>query len=130
VAELIEDAIESSCSLTAELSPPILLQGDLFLALEWLARWMQDKYQLKIDLIARKKIGTITQEIILLLFQATRELLFNVVKHAGVNAARIEMNRLDGLIVMTIDDEGVGCDFCSCRNQTGRFREKETHPAG
>jgi hypothetical protein len=43
VSERIDDAIEASRSLTAELSLPILLKGDLLLALEWLARWMQGK---------------------------------------------------------------------------------------
>lgn len=111
VAELIDDAIETSRSLTAELSPPILLHRDLFLALEWLARWMHDKYELNINLIAQQKIEAMTQELIILLFQATRELLFNVVKHAGVKDARVEVNRMDGQFVLTIGDEGSGFDL-------------------
>jgi PAS domain S-box-containing protein len=110
VLELIDDAIETSRSLTAELSPPILLQGDLFLALEWLARWMHDKHELEVTLLAGKKIEPLKMEIILLLFQAARELLFNVVKHAGVKAARVDVNQVDGQIVMTIGDEGAGFD--------------------
>jgi two-component system, chemotaxis family, CheB/CheR fusion protein len=110
VAKFIDDAIETSRSLTAEISPPILLQGDLILALEWLARWMHDRYGLNIKLIVPEKIEAMSEELMLLLFQATRELLFNVVKHAGVTAARIGVSRPDGLVVMTIDDEGSGFD--------------------
>jgi PAS domain S-box-containing protein len=108
VTELIDDAIETSRSLTAELSPPILMHCDLFLALEWLARWMRDKYELNINLIAQQKIEAMAQELIILLFQATRELLFNVVKHAGVKDARVEARQMDGQVVLTIDDEGAG----------------------
>jgi PAS domain S-box-containing protein len=119
VLELVDDAIETSRSLTAELSPPILLQGDLFLALEWLARWMNDKYELEVSLRAGKKIEPLREEIILLLFQAARELLFNVVKHAGVKAARVDVNQLDGQILMTIEDKGTGFEPSQLRAEGG-----------
>jgi len=110
VARLIDDAIETSRSLTAELSPPILLQGDLLLALEWLVRWMHDKHELDVHLVVPKKLEPLAEGMLLLLFQTARELLFNVVKHAGVKTACVEVNRLDGLILMTIEDEGSGFD--------------------
>lgn len=108
VSDLIDDAIETSRSLTAELSPTVLLQGNLIAALEWLARWMQNKYDLDVSLTARRKIDLLAQDVILLLFQAVRELLFNVVKHAGVKSARVIVNQLDGRILITVEDEGIG----------------------
>jgi PAS domain S-box-containing protein len=111
VEELIADAIETSRSLSAELSPPILFKEDLVSALEWLVRWMRDKHGLDVDLIARKKIEPFTQAVLILLFQSARELLFNVVKHAGVKKARIEIDRQDGRIQITIEDEGAGFDM-------------------
>jgi PAS domain S-box-containing protein len=119
VLGLVDDAIETSRSLTAELSPPILLHGDLFLALEWLARWMHDKHELEVTLLAGKKIEPLKEEIILLLFQAAREILFNVVKHAGVKAARVDVNQLDGQILMTIEDEGTGFEPNQLRAEGG-----------
>jgi PAS domain S-box-containing protein len=110
VSELIDDAIETSRSLTAELSPPVLLEGDLCMALEWLARRMHQKYELKTQLTTRERVDHLTQDVILVLFQAARELLFNVVKHSGVNSARVQVNQADGHIVVTIEDEGAGFD--------------------
>jgi PAS domain S-box-containing protein len=110
IRELIDDAIETSRSLSAELSPPILLQGDFVAALEWLARWMHDKHGIDVNLTARAKIAHMKEDAILLLFQAARELLFNVVKHAGVKNAYVEVNQLDGHITMTVEDKGVGFD--------------------
>lgn len=110
VVELIDDAIETSRSLTAELCPPILLQGDFVSALEWLARWMHDKHELEVSLTAREKVGPLMEDTTLLLFQAARELLFNVVKHAGVNTARVELSRSDGQVSMIVEDEGIGFD--------------------
>jgi PAS domain S-box-containing protein len=111
VEDLITDAIETSRSLSAELSPPILFKEDLVSALEWLVRWMRDQHGLDVDLIARKKIEPFTRAVLILLFQSARELLFNVVKHAGVKKARIEIDRQDGRFQMTIEDEGVGFDM-------------------
>jgi CheY-like chemotaxis protein len=44
------------------------------------------------------------------LFQSVRELLFNVVKHASTNAARIEMLRQDEHTVIVVSDKGEGFD--------------------
>jgi signal transduction histidine kinase/CheY-like chemotaxis protein len=119
VRELIDAAIQTSRSLTAELSPPVLLRGDLFSALKWLADWMRDKYELDVRVVSRNKIQPLTQETMLLLFQATRELLFNVVKHAGVRAAQVKMDQLDGQILISVEDDGIGFDPSQIRSHGG-----------
>ncbi len=110
VTELIDQAIEISRTLTAELNPPDLLKGDLVAALRWLIRWMFDKHALAIDLVVHRTIPTLDQQALLVLFQAIRELSFNVAKHAGVSKASVEVNLLDGRIELTIKDEGKGFD--------------------
>jgi PAS domain S-box-containing protein len=120
VSELIDEAIETSRSLSAELSPPILLQGDLVLAFEWLVRWMHRKYGLNIRLTAREKIRPLSEEIMLLLFQSLRELLFNIVKHAGVKNASVEVADRDGRIIMTVADRGRGFDPAQLRAEGGK----------
>jgi PAS domain S-box-containing protein len=110
VVELIDDAIETSRSLSLELSPPILLQRDFVSALEWLASWMQDKHGIEVKLMAPSEIVHLKEDAILLLFQAARELLLNVVKHAGVKNAHIEVNQLHSHVSMTVADKGVGFD--------------------
>ena len=44
------------------------------------------------------------------LFEAARELLFNVVKHGGVLAASMRLGIHDGALCLSVDDEGRGCD--------------------
>ena len=119
VTELIDDAIEISRSLTAELSPPILRQGGLISALEWLARWMRRKYELEVHLTAREKLEPMSEDVVVLLFHATRELLFNVVKHAGVKEASIHLKRLADGIQLTVEDKGVGFDPSQLRSEGG-----------
>ncbi len=119
IKELIDDAIETSRSLTVELSPPILLQGDLVLACEWLARWMHDKYGLQVQLRARKKIETPAEEIRLLVFQALRELLFNIVKHAEVKEAVVHISENGGWIEAVVEDRGRGFNPAKLRIEGG-----------
>jgi CheY-like chemotaxis protein len=111
VKKLIEEAIETSRSLTAELSPPVLLHGNLYAALEWLGRWMHEHHGLDMHLAGRKKSLPLNEGVLLLLFQATRELLFNVVKHAGVRAAFVEIDELEEQVQVTVRDQGPGFDL-------------------
>ena len=110
VFNLIDDCIETSRSLTAELSPPILHRGELIPALEWLAQWMRDKHGLSVELASQGQIAAAPEEITVLLFQSVRELLFNVAKHAGTRKARIGVLQLGGCIQVQVADEGVGFD--------------------
>jgi PAS domain S-box-containing protein len=109
VSEILDDAIGTSRSLTSELSPPILKEGGLVPALEWLARWMNDKHGLMVALTVHDTIDPKPkEETVLLLFQSTRELLFNVVKHAFAKTANVELAQTGGEIYVKVEDEGVG----------------------
>jgi two-component system sensor histidine kinase UhpB len=46
----------------------------------------------------------------ILLFQATRELLFNVAKHSGTAAAVVRVRADEGGVWVTVEDQGVGFD--------------------
>ena len=46
----------------------------------------------------------------MLLFQTVRELLFNVVKHAGVTDARVALSKADGRLRIDVIDNGRGFD--------------------
>jgi two-component system, chemotaxis family, CheB/CheR fusion protein len=106
---LVTQSIRTSRSLTAELSPPVLKQGGLSAGLKWLARWMRETHGLTVDLQIDSDIKLQEEDIIILLFQSIRELLFNVVKHAGVKSARIEMSRYkDKQLRITVTDQGCG----------------------
>jgi PAS domain S-box-containing protein len=109
LSELIADSIETSRSLTAELSPPVLKSG-LVPSLEWLTRWMQDKHGLVVDLDTPVELTPLAENVTVLLFQAARELLFNVVKHAGVKAARLTVVRDTHLVFLVVEDKGCGFD--------------------
>ena len=109
IRSLLDESLDASRALTAELSPPILHEAGLVAGLEWLARWMRDKHGLVVSLIAESHLRPEREDVEVLLFQSVRELLFNVVKHSGVMRARVELARQDAdHIRVMVSDEGVG----------------------
>jgi len=118
---LIDESIGQCRSLTAELAPPILYESGLVPGLEQLARWMEEKHALRVRVFPRADVKPEDQEVAVILFSAARELLFNIVKHAGVNEARVTVSEEDGRIRLTVEDEGVGFEPALAREevQTG-----------
>jgi PAS domain S-box-containing protein len=107
--QFLNDAIESTRSLTFELSPPILHNAGLGRSLHYLGRRMEAKYGLIVTIHAEERAEPEDEDLKVLLFQATRELLFNVVKHARVKMAEVEMRRLDvESIQIVVSDAGAG----------------------
>ncbi len=110
VEGLLDDALERCRTLTWELSPPILHQAGLVAALEWLVTWKHDKHGLRVDLEAAPEAAPESEDVTVLLFQAARELLFNVVEHAGVMEARVRLRRLNDHVELEVSDQGAGFD--------------------
>ncbi len=111
ILNLITQSIQASRSLTAELSPPFLQRGSLSAALEWLVRWMHENHGLAVRLQTAPGMDPEREDITVLLFQSIRELLFNVVKHAGVKSARLDISRdEENRLRMTVIDQGEGFD--------------------
>jgi len=111
VCGLIIESLNLSRSLTTELSPPILRSGDLSASLEWLARWMYEKHGLEVKIQTKARIVLDRKDLTVLLFQSIRELLLNVLKHAGVSSARITIVRdEDDWLRIVVSDQGVGFD--------------------
>jgi signal transduction histidine kinase/CheY-like chemotaxis protein len=109
VSELLDESIKACRALTAELSPPILHEAGLAAGLQWLVRWMDEKHGLKIDMSLDPDVPAQREDVRVLLFQSVRELLFNIVKHAGTRRARLELSRHDaGHIRLSVRDEGAG----------------------
>lgn len=108
VADLLNRAIEASRDLTVDLAPPILFDGGLAAGLEWLSRRMKDEQAIEVHLQAhgREEVDTYMKAF---LFQTTRELLFNVVKHSGVGEAWVRMEvGEEGDVRIEVRDEGKG----------------------
>ncbi len=105
----IEQAVQASRSLTAELRPPVLYESGLGAGLQFLARKIEDQYKLKVILETSTDAEPESDFIKALLYTSVQELLFNTAKYADVNQCFLKLARApDGNIVVTLRDEGVG----------------------
>ena len=110
VSHLLDEAIASTRTLSHELSPQIFHTGGLGEALRWLSTRTYEKYGLDLHVEADGSAEP-APEVKALLFQAVRELLINVVKHAGVSEARVTVaGEGANELCVTVSDEGIGFD--------------------
>jgi len=110
ICQLIAQIIESSRSLTFELSPPVLYELGFEAAVEWLVRHARQKHGLSTDFKSDGRPKPLSDDIRVLLFQAVRELLVNVAKHAQARNATVSTRKVGNQIQVTVEDDGVGFD--------------------
>lgn len=111
--ELIVSANKYTSELVSELKPPpIVKEEEIEKVLGWLAQNMS-RHGLTIGIEADDHEKPLTEEIKIILYQCVRELLFNVIKHAGVSEAQLKLTRLDDNIQVMVKDTGKGFDRSS-----------------
>jgi len=108
ILNIVEQTIKDTRSLTFELSPPILYQLGFEAALEWLVEQMYEQYGILAIFEDDKKPKPLNEDVLVLLFQAVRELLINVTKHARTQNVKVSTRRDDNHIQVSVEDEGVG----------------------
>lgn len=108
VTELIDQSLRRCRALVSELRPPILMDGSLDDAFDWLARHMLENHKLVVELDCEKPIVGLDEDTKLVVFEAVREMLFNVVKHAGTDRAGLRLSREAEWLSITVSDSGKG----------------------
>jgi PAS domain S-box-containing protein len=108
---LISESNAVARGLSHELSPTVLHEHGLAAGLRWLGRWMDEKHGLVVRVDADVSAESLEHDVKVLLFQSVRELLFNVIKHAGVKRASVRMSAgTDGQLEILVSDRGRGID--------------------
>ncbi|HJR79018.1 MAG TPA: CheR family methyltransferase [Anaerolineales bacterium] len=108
--EWLAKAIATTRQVSVELSPPVLQDEGLAEALIWLASQMKEQYGLDVSLQTNDRNILFEEDIRVLVFQSVRELLFNIVKHAGTLKAFVTIEQADGKAHVTVRDDGKGFD--------------------
>lgn len=116
-AKVAQDAVRITRTLAVDLVPPVLMAEDLIAILEWLATKTRDLHGLEVEIHASGQHRPYGDQLRILVFQVVRELLFNVVKHAGASKARITVSEHPDRLSLAIEDEGKGFDVSSVVGQ-------------
>jgi len=104
----LAEIVKITRNLSINLSPPILPEEGLAHAIDWLTSRMREQFDLPVDLQTDGPYIMDSEELHVFLFISVRELLFNVVKHAGASQVVITMESLDHHLRIEVRDDGVG----------------------
>ncbi len=115
VAALIDLAVLATRTLTSRLAPPALGDRDLAPALAGLVDEVAQSFGLRVTIRHDGRATGLRPDQRAALYQAARELLINVAKHAGTRAARIDLRCRAGQVRLAVADGGIGLDAARMR---------------
>jgi len=112
--ERLDQALTQSAQLlrttVSELHPAVLEQSGLAAAVSGLARTAAGRAGLELDLDVSGWPASARTPADLLLFSTARELLANVVRHAGAGHLGVRLDLRTGRAELVVTDDGVGAD--------------------
>jgi PAS domain S-box-containing protein len=108
VDQILEESISKSRRLAHDLSPVVLHRSSFFSALDWLAGQMNEQFGLEVELLDENSPQIQNPTLKVFLFRAVQELLFNIIKHAGVKSAAVVISGSNGNVKVTVSDTGKG----------------------
>ena len=129
VMHIIDETTAVIRSMEFDLSSPVLRELGLEPALEWLSEEMRRIYGLKVKLSNDGEPKPLSQVASAVAFRSVRELLINVVRHAGTLDAHVDTQVDGGYAVITVSDEGKGFDPDAAVRSLGppSINERMTH---
>ena len=110
ILDLMEQTIDYTKSLTFQLGTPILYEEGLEAALKWLGYQFQKQLGLVFRFEDDLRPKPLSDETRILLYQAVRELMINVARHAKARNVKISIQRDYKNMQIDVEDDGIGVD--------------------
>jgi two-component system, NarL family, sensor kinase len=108
--EMARLALNESRELSRLLRPPVLDDLGLEAALSWLARTLEQRAGLRVELTLSGLAERLDPDLETLVFRLVQEALTNVLRHAGADRAQVAVSCAGGLLELRISDGGRGFD--------------------
>jgi len=108
--QLMREAIDELRTLQFELSPPVLHQRGLAAALDWLAADTRERWGIALTCSVAADLPALDRRQSTVLFRCARELVNNLIKHAGARNGTIELAAAEEVIELSVEDDGRGFD--------------------
>jgi PAS domain S-box-containing protein len=110
--ELVDKAMQDARSLAFDLSNPVLYEVGFVAAVEsLLTEQMIRKSGIKSEFKSKTRKLKLGQDMSIVLFQAVRELLTNVVKHAKAHEVKVCIDKSDNRVHVIVEDDGAGFEL-------------------
>jgi len=111
ISQTMLQAVRDTRSLIFELSSPSLRELGMGPAIEeWMKDQVEEKHGLSVQVIDNAQDIQLDDDHNAILFRSVRELLTNVVKHARATSVSVRLEKDDGEMWVTIQDDGLGFD--------------------
>ena len=110
VCGIVQQALDETRTLTFELSCPMLNELGLAAALEELCSSMRREYSIDFEFSGTARLLPMSMDNQIALYRSTRELLVNVMKHAGATWACVDLAQTPDSLRVCVKDDGVGFD--------------------
>jgi two-component system sensor histidine kinase UhpB len=108
--ELARLALNESREMSRLLRPPVLDDLGLPAALSWLARTLEQRAGLRVELTLDGIEERLDPDLETLVFRLVQEALTNVLRHAGVDRAAVEVRHAGEGLELRVTDHGRGFD--------------------
>ncbi len=130
--ELVDKAMQDARSLAFDLSNPVLYKVGFVAAVEsLLSERIMQKCGIKSEFKSKVRKLKLGQDTSVVMFQAVRELLTNVVKHANASTVKVCIDKSDHKVQVIVEDDGIGFDLSRLKSpdkekgEFGLFNVKE-----
>ncbi|MEM7361019.1 MAG: MASE1 domain-containing protein [Pseudomonadota bacterium] len=110
IDSLLESSLIETRSLIFDLSPPVLYELGLNGAIEWLVAYFQLHMSLEVRIESLSDQDVVDTDLRVVLFQAIRELMMNVYKHAKASQITVKSAVEEMHLIITVSDNGSGFD--------------------
>ena len=117
---LIGESIRQSCDLSYEINPPALSRNGLLAALNVLATDLKNRHGFEVRIHSQADAEPDSHTLAVILYRAAKELLINVVKHADVDSAKIDIFCKKRIIYIRVKDSGCGFDYQAVKANQGK----------
>lgn len=110
LTRILDRCIGAARTLTFALAPPVLHELGLHAALEWLVERRNADSGVQMSFSGPPEPAGMTEAERILCYRSVRELLRNVVKHAGARSAAVTARMRAGVYEIEVLDDGRGFD--------------------
>lgn len=117
IAEQMDIAVNQARTLSFDLSPALLYDLGLEVAIEDLADRMSRERSLKCSFVTCPDPKPLTDDVKVLLYRSVRELMINAAKHAQAESINISCLRSSCEIYIKVEDNGRGFDVSVLKNR-------------
>lgn len=104
----LESSLKLTHQLVVNLNPPNIKNNNLRKGINWLCEYIYNLHDLLVEVQAPRHIELENRDVLVLVLRIIQEFLFNIVKHANVNKAKIIITQKKEDINIHMVDKGTG----------------------